>query len=171
MLVVLSRKGEVTSGGQCTGAAWPSSARVVRCLVKSSNERNPCELLPADNAGDSVQTAQINWEEGGDDVRSVWPLRLGLHTYYNAQHNENRDRKVEEICKTGPSSDWRLQLASMKLESLVIAGQQHSGESVPGLVHTARHTTKASNTRSRWPNRKEGAVEGGVRDWGEVVTR
>ena len=87
MLVVFSRKGEVASGGQCTGAAWPSSARVVRCLVKSSNERNPCELLPADNAGDSVQTAQINWEEGGDDVRSVWPLRLGLHTYYNAQHN------------------------------------------------------------------------------------
>ena len=27
--------------GCYTGAAWPSSARVVRCLVKSSNERNP----------------------------------------------------------------------------------------------------------------------------------
>ena len=39
----------------------------------------------------------------------------------------------------------------------------------PGLVHTARHTTKVGNTRSRWPNRKEGAVEGGIRDWGEVV--
>src|SRR5947209_16388102 len=33
--------------------------------------------------------------------------------------------------KTRPSSDWRLQLASMKLESLVIAGQQHCGECVP----------------------------------------
>jgi hypothetical protein len=22
----------------------------------------------------------------------------------------------------------------------------------PGLVHTARHTMEASNTRSRWPN-------------------
>ena len=30
----------------CTGAAWLSSARVVRCWVKSRNERNPCELLP-----------------------------------------------------------------------------------------------------------------------------
>ena len=29
-----------------TGAAWLSSARVVRCWVKSRNERNPCELLP-----------------------------------------------------------------------------------------------------------------------------
>ncbi len=25
-----------------TGAAWLSSARVVRCWVKSRNERNPC---------------------------------------------------------------------------------------------------------------------------------
>ena len=149
MLVVLSRKGEVTSGGQCTGAAWPSSARVVRCLVKSSNERNPCELLPARKGGDSVQTAQINWEEGGDDVRSVWPLRLGLHTYYNAQHNENRDREVEEICKTGPSSDWRLQLASMKSESLVMAVSATTAvNTFPGLVHTARHIMEAGRTRS-----------------------
>ena len=27
--------------GWCTGAAWLSSARVVRCWVKSRNERNP----------------------------------------------------------------------------------------------------------------------------------
>ena len=28
-----------------TGVAWLSSARVVRCLVKSFNERNPFEML------------------------------------------------------------------------------------------------------------------------------
>ena len=28
-----------------TGAAWPSSARVVRCWVKSRNERNPHHKL------------------------------------------------------------------------------------------------------------------------------
>ena len=33
--------------------------------------------------------------------------------------------------KAGPSSDWRLQLASMKLESLVIADQPRRGEYVP----------------------------------------
>ena len=33
--------------------------------------------------------------------------------------------------KVRPSSDCRLQLACMKLESLVIAGQQHRGECVP----------------------------------------
>ncbi len=33
--------------------------------------------------------------------------------------------------KAGPSSDWRLQLASMKPESLVIADQLRCGEYVP----------------------------------------
>ncbi len=35
------------------GAAWLSSARVVRCWVKSRNERNPHSLLPTGNAGNS----------------------------------------------------------------------------------------------------------------------
>ena len=39
------------------------------------------------------------------------------------------------------------------------------------IVHTARHVTKVGNTRSRWPNPWEGAVEGGTGDWDEVVTR
>ena len=77
----------------------------MRCWVKSRNERNPCGLLPPGFPEHSDQTAQINWEEGGDDVKSVWPLRPGLHTYYNAQYNVNRYRKVEEILKTGLSSD------------------------------------------------------------------
>src|SRR5881397_2591933 len=34
-----------------TGAAWLSSARVVRCWVKSRNERNPRSLLPAVRPG------------------------------------------------------------------------------------------------------------------------
>src|SRR5438067_9903099 len=29
----------------CTGAAWLSSARAVRCWVKSRNERNPCRRV------------------------------------------------------------------------------------------------------------------------------
>ncbi len=54
--------------------------------------------------------------------------------------------------KAGLSSDWSLQLDSMKLESLVIADQHAAVNTFPGLVHTARHTTKAGCTRSRWPN-------------------
>ena len=33
------------------GAAWLSSARAVRCRVKSHNERNPCVQLPAIRSG------------------------------------------------------------------------------------------------------------------------
>lgn len=36
-----------------TGGAWLSSARVVRCWVKSRNERNPRLMLPARYGGDS----------------------------------------------------------------------------------------------------------------------
>ena len=41
------------------------------------------------------------------------------------------------------SSDRSLQLDSVKLESLVIADQHAAVNTFPGLVHTARHTTKA----------------------------
>ena len=69
------------------------------------------------------------------------------------------------------SSDSRLKLAYMKLELLVIADQNAAVNAFPGLVHTARHTTGGGNTRSRLSNRKEEVVEGGVDNWGEVVTR
>jgi hypothetical protein len=48
--------------------------------------------------------------------------------------------------KPGLSSDWRLQLASMKSELLVTVGQHTTVNPFPGLVHTARHTTKVVNT-------------------------
>jgi hypothetical protein len=79
--------------------------------------------------------------------------------------------KWSQSQKAGLSSDCRLQLAYMKSESLVIANQHVAVNTFPGLVHTARHTTKVDNTRSRCTNRKEEAVEGGADDWGEVVTR
>ena len=79
--------------------------------------------------------------------------------------------KVSEPHKTILSSDCSLQLDYMKLESLVIANQNVAVNTFPGLVHTARHTTRVYNTRRRWPNRKEGAGHGGIDDWGEVVTR
>lgn len=59
----------------------------------------------------------------------------------------------------------------MKLESLVIADQNAAVNTFPGLVHTARHTTKVNSTRSHCANRKEAGAQGGVDDWGEVVTR
>ena len=54
-----------------------------------------------------------------------------------------------ESHKAGLSSDCGLQPAHMKSESLVIASQHIAVNTFPGLVHTARHTTKVGNTRSR----------------------
>ena len=65
---------EARKGEPDIGAAWLSSARVVRCRVKSHNERNPCFQLPASKVGDSGKTAGVKPEEGGDDVKSSWPL-------------------------------------------------------------------------------------------------
>ncbi len=57
-----------------------------------------------------------------------------------------------ESYKAGPSSDCRLQLACMKAESLVIADKYAAVNTFPGLVHTARHTTRVGGTRSHWAN-------------------
>ena len=73
-------------GSSETGAAWLSSARVVKCWVKSRNERNPYPYLPAGYAGNFRETAGDKPEEGGDDVKSSWPLRDGLHTCYNGRY-------------------------------------------------------------------------------------
>ena len=132
--------GRFSSAGVHTGAAWLSSARVVRCWVKSRNERNPHLQLPPGQAGHSGETAGDKPEEGGDDVKSSWPLRAGLHTCYNGGDSGRRWSDPEPIPKSRLSSDCTLQLGCMKSESLVIADQHAAVNTFPGLVHTARHT-------------------------------
>ena len=118
--------------GTKLGAAWLSSARAVRCRVKSHNERNPCCQLLTGDAEDSDKTAIVRCEEGGDDVKSARPLRPGRHTCYNGRYRGQLPGDRMRISKAGLSSDWRLKLASMKLDSLVIAHQPRRGEYVPG---------------------------------------
>ncbi len=45
----------------------------------------------------SRETAGEKPEEGGDDVKSAWPLRLGLHTCYNGCDNEFQAREGKAI--------------------------------------------------------------------------
>jgi hypothetical protein len=145
-----------SNGAAHTGAAWLSSARVVRCWVKSRNERNPRPQLPSGNAGPSGETAADNAEEGGDDVKSSWPLRPGLHTCYNGRYNGSPNREVEPIPKAGLSSDRSLQLDCVKPESLVIADQNAAVNTFPGLVHTARQATGGGSARRRHANPQGG---------------
>ena len=60
---------------------------------------------------------------------------------------------MEQISKTDPSSDCRLQLAYMKSELLVIADQNAAVNAFPGLVHTARHTMEVGGAQSWSRNR------------------
>ncbi len=70
------------------------------------------------------------------------------------------------------NSDWSLQPDSMKLESLVTAGQPHCGEYVPGpCTHRPSHHGSEQHPKPVAQPAREGAVEGEVDDWDEVVTR
>ena len=123
MLKNPAERRECPSGSFCTGAAWLSSARVVRCRVKSLNERNPCPWLPARYGGDSRETAGVKPEEGGDDVKSSWPLCPGLHTCYNGVHRGKQGRETEPIPQTTPQ--FGLQ-AAIRLHEAGIASNRRS---------------------------------------------
>ena len=88
--------------------------------------------MPSGDAGDSNETAGVNREEGGDDVKSARPLYPGLHTCYNGWYKEQPLGDKALISKAVPSSDRSLQLDFVKLDSLVIAHQPRRGEYVPG---------------------------------------
>ncbi len=122
------------------GAAWLSSARVVRCWVKSRNERNPYRLLLPGNAGHSDETADDKSGEGGDDVKSSRPLCPGLHTCYNGRYKELQIRKVELISKN--RSQFGL-LSATREHEVGIASNRRSarcGEYVPGpCTHRPSH--------------------------------
>ena len=127
-------------GGRHRGAAWLSSARVVRCWVKSRNERNPCSQLLTGKAENSVETAGDKPEEGGDDVKSSWPLCPGLHTCYNGRYRESRDREVELISKS--RSQFGLHSATRVHEVGIASnrGSARRGEYVPGpCTHRPSH--------------------------------
>jgi hypothetical protein len=88
----------------------------------------------------SKWTAGDKPEEGGDEVKSSWPLYPGLHTYYNGYHSGELSGDAERILKGNLNTDCSLQLDYMKLESLVIAGQQNRGEYVLGpCTHRPSH--------------------------------
>ena len=77
------------------------------------------------------------------------PYDLG---YTRATMGGTKSSEVVSLSKSQKavlSSDWSLQLDSMKPESLVIADQHAAVNTFPGLVHTARHTMGVGSTQSR----------------------
>ena len=77
------------------------------------------------------------------------PYDLGYTRTTMVINRGKQSGDAEQIPKSHLSSDRRLQLACMKVELLVIADQHAAVNTFPGLVHTARHTMGAGNTRSQ----------------------
>ncbi len=79
-----------------------------------------------------METARVNREEGGDDVKSSWPLCPGLHTSYSGRYKRVQNRKVELILEKRP---WFGSQAAIRLREDGIASNRRSaccGEYVPG---------------------------------------
>jgi hypothetical protein len=62
-------------------------------------------------------------EEGGDDVKSAWPLYPGLHTRYNGRYNGLPNREVELILQS--RSQFELQAAT-RLHEVGVASNRAS---------------------------------------------
>ena len=91
----------------------------------------------------------INWRKVGMTSSHHGPYDQGYTRAtmaYTKRSDLARASGPHKVCR---SPDWSLQLDSMKSESLVIRGQHTRVNAFPGLVHTARHTTKVGFTRSR----------------------
>jgi hypothetical protein len=72
------------------------------------------------------------------------------YTRATLAHTKGRDTvRWSQSHKVRPGSDWRLILASMKLELLVIADQQCRGEYVPGpCTHRPSHHESEQHPKS-----------------------
>ena len=126
--------------GCCTGAAWLSSVRAVRCLVKSTNERNPYDPLPTGKAGNSGHTAGLRQRKVGMTSSQYGPYIQGCTRAtmaYTERRKTARWSKSQRVCL---SSDWGLQPDPMKSDLLVTAYQLRRRECVPGpCTHRPSH--------------------------------
>jgi hypothetical protein len=76
-------------------------------------------------------------------------MSRATHVLQWERDNGSLGSNVWQILKLALSSDRGLQLDHVKLESLVMADQNAAVNTFPGLVHTARHTTKEGHARNR----------------------
>jgi hypothetical protein len=88
----------------------------------------------------SQETASDKLEEGGDDVKSSWPLCPGLHTCYNGRYKALRTREGKLIAKN--RSQFGLQAATRLHEAGIASNgiSERCREYVPGpCTHRPSH--------------------------------
>src|SRR5579885_2686472 len=108
------------------------------CMAVVSSCREMLGSVP--QGRNSQETASDKLEEGGDDVKSSWPLCPGLHTCYNGRYKAFPSREVEAIAES--RSQFGLQAAT-RLHEAGIASNGASAwrrEYVPGpCTHRPSH--------------------------------
>ena len=87
-------------GTKCTGGAWLSSARVVRCWVKSRNGAT-LSMLPASNVGDSRELPVTNRRKVGMMSSHHAPYVLGYTRATLAGTKGCKLARVSESQKAG----------------------------------------------------------------------
>ena len=156
-----------TREGAGTGAARLSSARAVRCWVKSRNERNPREQLPCllGPPGPTRRKVGMTSSQHGPYVRGdTHATMAGTKGSDGASRSQSQQTR----------SQFGLEAATRLHEVGVASNRRsaHCGECVPGpCTHRpSRHESRGRLKPVAQPL-GEGAVEGGTGDWDEVVTR
>ncbi len=128
------------------GSAWPSSARAVRCPVKSGNERDLYLQLLTTHLGNRAHCGDClgNKEEGAGNDRSVCSESSGLHARNNGADNGMQLRKEKLNLET--ASQFRLRAVIRPHDAGVPSNRTSSafGEYVP-----APCTHRPSNHPSR----------------------
>src|SRR5205085_1881818 len=91
----------------------------------------------------------LNEEEGGDDVKSAWLLRLGRHTRYNGRDNAQQPGNRKRIAQT--RSQFGSQAAT-RLGEVGVASNRvtaERGEYVPGpCTHRPSRHESGSHLKS-----------------------
>ncbi len=120
-----------------TGAAWLSSARVVKCWVKVPQRAQPLSLFANGNVRNSVLPV-ITGGRWGRRQRSSWPLRVGLHVLqWRIQRAANLQWANPKKVRRSP--DWSLQLDCEVGPPLIVDQNATVGDAVPRALHRPSH--------------------------------
>ena len=130
-----------------TGGAWLSSARVVRCWVKSRNERNPYGQLLRKRTLARLPLTKRRKVGMTSNHHALYDLGYTRTTM--ALNKEKQDREVEQNSET--TSQFGLQAAT-RLHEVGIASNRGSachGEYVPGpCTHRPSHHESRGDPKS-----------------------
>ena len=121
-----------------TGAAWPSSARLVRCWVMSRNEPHPWHRVLRKRT--PMRRPVTHRQKVGMSCGPHGPSGYAITRHTRVGTWGCQASRWVQAQKADRSPDRSLQLDSVKSVSLVIVAQIATVNSFSGLVYTACHT-------------------------------